>query len=401
MAAIGIVQALLEFAFAPIVGFIEATQIVVARRVGQLREREIAPTFDRTLRVVGVTSLIIAAALRFGTEAFAPDIITSRAVAHAIVDFFRYGAIGFVFLALNLTYSSLYIGLHRPRILITSTFLLVSANILLSYALVLGHFGCPRLGIKGAGIAFAAAEALMLAFIAWRAWRELNVGRRSLAPSRIAGGISTRQLTRLAWPISAQLLIEALRWLGFFLIVERMGRDALAASSIVFACYTLLLVPTDACAQAIYSLVSTMIGRGQDSQIRALIRRVIASAYGITAPFLVFLAVAPAAAVTIFTGNHSTLHGAVGPLRLLPLLLLLIIPSDAWLATIFGTGDTRFGAAVEVLASAVVLIGASALGLGLHADLTYVWATLGAAAVVTLGLARARVQGSHWRAHEI
>jgi Na+-driven multidrug efflux pump len=222
-----------------------------------------------------------------------------------------------------------------------------------------------------------------------------------LAPARVAGGISTIRLAGLAWPISGQVLIEALRWLGFFLIVERMGRDALAASSIVFACYTLLLVPTDACAQAIYSLVSSMIGRGQASQIRALIRRITGGAYGITAPFLVFLAVAPATALSIFTGEHSTLHGAVGPLRLLPLLVLVTIPSDAWLAAVFGTGDTRFGAAVEVVASVVVLVGAYTIGLALHADLIYVWATLGAAAVVTWSLARARLRGGHWRTLEI
>lgn len=190
-------------------------------------------------------------------------------------------------------------AIARTRILVTAALLLVSANILISYALVLGHFGAPRLGIEGAGIAFATAEAITLSFFSLRAAHQLGAGGSSLFQARTAGGVAAAQLVGLGWPISGVVLIEALRWVGFFLIVGRIGEQPLAAASMVYACYALLLIPVDAFAETAYSLVSNLIGRGEQRRITALIRTVTIRAYLIALPFAVFAVLWPATALSI------------------------------------------------------------------------------------------------------
>lgn len=396
LAAIGLVDSLLEFAIAPLIGIIEAMQIFVARRRGGRREGDIVATFNRTLRIVLVAGMAIAVLLRVGTEAYADAVVASAAVAAAVVDFFRYGALGVLFLTLNLAYSSLYVGIGRTRILISATILLVGSNLVISYALVLGHFGAPRLGIEGGGIAFAAAQAIALAFMAVSAARQLDVGRRGLIGARIHGGLSTARLARLGSPISAQVLTETLRWVVFFLIVERIGEDALAASSMIYAAYALLLIPASAFTETVYSLVSNMIGRGDAHGVPKLMRAALARAYVITLPFVGFAALWPETALAVFTTDQATIDTAAGPLRVIALVMVIVIPAEIWLAAVFATGDTLAGAAIEIAASGVMLAGAYAAALSLDLDLAYVWATLAGAAMLSLAASYARVRTGRW-----
>jgi Na+-driven multidrug efflux pump len=112
----------------PAIGLVEAMQIVVARRVGERREAAAGAVFARTLLLVGVVSLALAALLRSGAGPLTTALLDSSAVAAAVEDFFRYGAWGIAVLSLNLAYSSLYVGLGRARILIAATLVLPSST---------------------------------------------------------------------------------------------------------------------------------------------------------------------------------------------------------------------------------------------------------------------------------
>jgi MATE family multidrug resistance protein len=401
LAAIGLADSMLELALAPAIGLADAMQIVVARRAGQGRETDIAPTFVRTLRLVLVIALAVAALLHIGTRLWVDDLVASPAVATAVGDFFRYGAVGVVFLSLSLAYSSLLVGIGRTRSLVAATLLLVGSNVVLGWALVLGGLGFPRLGIEGAGIAFAAAEAITLAYLAIRTARQLGVGGRALLARRLRGGLPAGRVARIGWPLAGQVLIETVRWVGFFLIIERLGEDALAASSMVYACYALLLIPTYAFSETAYALVSNLIGRQQAREIPALVRTIVARAHLATLPLAAIAVAFPATALSIFTDDPSTIDAATGPLRLVGLVMLVVVPGDIWLAALFGTGATITGSAIELLASAIMLTSAYLAGIVLDLELSYVWATLALTGSVSLTAAYAGVKTGRWTPHAL
>jgi hypothetical protein len=123
---------------------------------------------------------------------------------------------------------------------------------------------------------------------------------------------------RLASPVGLQALVESARWLAFFLILEQVSEDTLALSSLVYACFAVLLIPAQAFGETAYSLVSNLIGRGHGDQIGRLMLRVLLPAYLVTAPLVVVTVLYPELPLSVFTSDPETSGAAVtaaGPAR--------------------------------------------------------------------------------------
>ena len=406
LAAIGPIDAVVDMAIVPAVGIAEAMQIVVARRVGEGRERPIGQTFGRALGLVLVVSVAAAAALRLGAGPVGERVISSPAVAHAVEDFFRYGSLGIVPFALNLALASLWVGLGRTRVLVWATLVLVAVNLALSTALIFGIGGLPARGIEGAGIGFLGAEAAALALLGAQTVRRLGPGRREAARGQYArpengsrphSDASPGAIARLGAPIGLQALVEALRWVGFFLIVEQLGERPLAWSSVVFACFTLLLIPSQAFAETAYTMVSGTLGRSPEARLGALMRSVTRAAFLATLPLLVVAIAFPEAVLSVFTGSAGTVAGAAPSLRVVAAGMLLVVPAELWLAALFGTGDSDAGFLVEVLTSGAMVAGCALAVLAFDAVLPVVWAMLPLASALGLAASAAWVRSRRWR----
>src|SRR6266516_8016068 len=91
-----------------------------------------------------------------------------------------------------------------------------------------------------------------------------KASHRNASRSRCAAmGAEVRLLSRTSAPIAAQRLLEAFRWLAFFLILERVSDRALAIANIVYACYVVFWIPTEGFAETSCSMVSRFVGRNQ------------------------------------------------------------------------------------------------------------------------------------------
>ena len=415
LAAIGPIDAVIDLAIVPAVGIAEAMQIVVARRVGDQREATVGSTFVRDLALALVVSVALAVALRLASGPLGERLISSDAVARAVEDFFRFGSWGVVPFAVNLILGSLWVGLGRTRILVWATTVLVLVNLALSATLIFGVLGVPALGIEGAGIGFLGAEAAAFAVLAGATARRLQLRPRGLSRGpggrfgpglvrrragrpRRDGEATTGAIARLGAPIGLQALVEALRWVGFFLILQQLGEQALAWSSLVYACYALLLVPSQAFAETAYTMVSASLGRTPSVGLGALMRSVSRAAYVVTLPLLVVTLAFPEAVLSIFTNDAGALAGTVPALRVLAIGMLAVVAAELGLAAVFGTGDTDAGFVIEVLVSGALvgLTGLLVLGLGVD-DLPLVWALLPLSAALGLAASAVWLRSGRWR----
>ncbi len=397
LAAIGPIDAVVDTAVVPVVGLVEAMQILVARRVGQERERAIGPIFGRALLLVGLISLVLAVSLRLASGPVAERLISSPEVARSVEDFFRYGAWGIVFFALNLTYSSLWVGLGRPRILVGATLVLVGTNLVVSIGLIFGSLGLPALGIEGAGIGFLAAELVTFAFLSIETARRLELGGLGLRRHGTEDDTSTRVIARLGTPIGLQALVEALRWVAFFLVIDSLGEDALAWSSLVFACYALFLVPSQAFAETAYTMISASLGRREGGGITFLLRAVAWRAFATTLPLLAAAAIFPDVVLSLFTDDPELVSGARETLRAVAVGMVAVVAGEIALAAVFGTGDTGAGFLVEVIMSGTLVAWAALAALVMELELPYVWLSLPFAASVGLVLSVAWLRMGRWR----
>lgn len=397
LAAIAVADIARELWIVPAIGLAEAAQIVIARRVGAGDPDAIGATFARGLVLAGLVAVALAATLTLVADVVAGWLVTTPEVAQAVADFLRLAAWGLPLQALGMVFGSLFVGIGRARALFGATAVLAVVNLGVSAVLIFGALGLPQLGIEGAAIGYIAAEAAALAYLVAYALRREEIRSLGLWRLRGARAPGAPALARLGAPIALQGMVESARWLIFFVILERVGPEAVAWSNLVYACFALLVIPTYAFGETAYTLVSRVIGRGDDTQIGTVVGRTIAPAALVTLPFAAAALAFPEAVLAVFTDDPDAVEGAATALRVVAATMLLVIPAELWLAAVSGTGDTDAAFVLEVLATVVMLAAAYLTAILLDLDLALVWLSLGLSSLIGLPLGYAWVRAGRWR----
>lgn len=387
LAAFALADTLFDALIVPAIGLAEAMQIIIGRRVGEQREDAVGPTFIRGMLLILVVSTMLAAVLHLGAPIIGRTFGKTPVLADDVQRFLGIAAYGVVFFSLSLGYSALYVGFARTVILVAATILLTGTNSLLSYMLILGRLGQARLGIEGAAWAFVVAELATFVFLTvYTVAKKVVRRKRTVAVCATTALPTFGPLLRLSPPIALQALLEVLRWLGFFVIVEQVSEQALAWSNIIYACYLLLLIPSDAVGEGAHSLVANLIGQDRKGEVIRLTGRAIRITYFITAPVAMLALLAPDRVIALFTDNPAALAGAAPGLRVVAIIMVLVVPAEISLAAVAGTGATEAAFAVELILSVALLTCAYIAAIPLALPLLYVWISLGVAALVALVL---------------
>jgi len=162
VAALALADAILEFWTIAIVGLVAALLIVIARRLGQGRDQAVGQTFNTVLLLVVLISLVLTATLKLGSPLLLKYVVVSRNVGSAVDAFLQIAAYGIIFQSISFTYTALYVGLGRTRVLVGAGTVLVLTNFVLSYVLIFGKLGLPPMGIEGAALGELGAEVATL-----------------------------------------------------------------------------------------------------------------------------------------------------------------------------------------------------------------------------------------------
>lgn len=386
----------LELVIFPVAGLLGGLQLVIARRVGQNRQPEIGAVFIRGFLIAGAVSIVLAVAIRLVAADIAVLLADSDEVAPPLARFLEIAAFGLPFMALNLAYAALYVALLRGRVLVWATAILVLSNLVLSYSLVLGQLGAPRLGMAGAAIAFVAAEALTFLALTGYTWWHPELRELELFRPRRATRPVLRPMLRISTPIALQGLVEEARWFIFFVIIARVSDELLAWSNVIFACYILLLIPSDAFSEAAYTMVSNVVGAGRTDNLGGVVRRATLATYVVTAPLLLTAVIFPDWVISLFSPDDAQLEGMATALRVVALAMLVVIPAEMWSAAVLGSGDVDAAFLIEVQVSVVVVAGAVAAAV-LGIPIEQLWLVVPAAATIALVLAYTRLRSGRWR----
>lgn len=399
LAALGLVDSLFEFVAIPIFGVAGALQILVARRHGQGRAEAVRSTRRQGMRLLVAVSAVLTAVLILAVDPVSRLLIGDPAVAAAARDFLLPTALSLPPLAVGLGYASFHLGLLRTKVLIGATALLLGLNASVGYALVLGHWGAPAMGIAGAGWALLIAETgtAVLLFTVARLRDPLGP-----APPRGHGeGRSampeTSGLLRLTPGIALQAGVETGRWLLFFMVVARLGQHATAVATVVYAWFAILMVPTYAFDETTVTWTSAAVGRQELPGLARIRRRLTLLALAVTAPLGAVGLLAPRLVLRVLAEEVPAASELVWSLRAVSVVMVLVIPAEIWRAALAGTGDVD-GSFHAELVGGVLFVGVGAvallsLGLGQPAA----WLALGAAELVALAVCARRLGRERWR----
>ena len=156
------------------------------------------------------------------------------------------------------------IGRSRPIMIINGTGLVF--NVLFDYLIIFGNFGFPELGIYGAGIATAMANALGATVGFIMLFKQYGAANFNLVKGWRPEKDLMYRYFRFGVPSGMQWALEGLAFTFFLALLGRLpnGDSALAASGITVTIMMLAILPVLGVAQGVASLVGQNLGENNE-----------------------------------------------------------------------------------------------------------------------------------------
>lgn len=209
---------------------------------------------------VTLPSAVILGSVALLTEPILELMGSNREILPHATDYLSIRLAGALFVFVNYAVVAFLRGVGDTK---TPMYFTLGANILnavLNYALVLGHWGSPRLGASGAAIASVIATGVFsLAYLSCfltgqrhRSYRTRHIRR--------PGFKETVAFLKVGAPIGGSWTLEMLSWTAFMAIVGWIGNAELAATNIVFQVLHFSFMGAVSLATAATTLVGQYLG---------------------------------------------------------------------------------------------------------------------------------------------
>jgi putative MATE family efflux protein len=354
-------------------GFTIGVQILIARRHGEGNFSSIGRIFDNSFYFLGITSLIISGLVVLFGPSLLKHFMSSPEICEASSTFLVYRVLGLFFASGGLLFRSFYTGIAFTRYLSISSAIMAVVNVILDYVLIFGHWGFPKLGVAGAGIASTTAEACALIFFLIVTWRNQRVKEYDLfrwVKPQLAIIKSTLGVSIF---VMMQMVLSLGCWFVFFMFIEKMGERPLAVSNIIRSLYLLLMIPGWALCSVTNTLVSNSLGEGNPDFVVPIVKKMVKFCMGSMAIVLALAALIPRQAISIYTNNPSLIEATVPSYYIIIIALFLFGTVSILFNGVLGTGNTNISFAIEGTTLIAYLTFAWYMAVQLHLRIELVW----------------------------
>lgn len=360
-AAIGFVGVFYLIVAAIGFGFSKGGQIMIARRAGENKPREVGRTFYAMLYFELALSVFMFVFMMWGCQYFFALFVDSDIIYYKSLDYLYYRSYGVFFSYAGVAIVALYTGIAKVKFIVIDTLILAAVNIVLNYGLIFGHFGLPEMGIAGAGLASTIAE--IVAFVIFVIYILFDKHARTFhlfSLPKIDIPLIKQQL-KIASPIVAQAVVGLGSWFVFFGIVENLGERQLAITNLVRMVYLALSVPCWGFASGINTLVSNSIGQNKKEEVLPVIWKTAKLCFVVTVILAIPVIFYPEHILYPILGstdpkNMLLIQEAQPILYVLLAILALFAVGGVYFNGLAGTGATYFGLQVQTLCAILYLI---------------------------------------------
>jgi len=221
-------------------------------------------------------------------------------------------------------------------------------SIVLNYTLVFGHFGFPRMGVKGAATATVISSFFVFLIFWTMIWRSDRDKKFKILSGRILDLKLLKRLLRYGFPNGLQFFISYIGFSIFLLFIGRLGTVPLAATNITFNINMLAFMPMTGFSMSIMIKVGQYQGMGRSDlasysvysglHLTAIYNIIVAASY-----FLIPRVFLWPFAVNADPNSFETIMDlAVILLRFVTVYSLFNTLSTVFSAGIVAAGDTKF-----------------------------------------------------------
>jgi len=368
--AVGNAGLLFITCFMIMVGLGDGTQIILARRIGEKKQEQLAGVFSTALIIQFVFASLLFLGLYFGAPSLLNSISKNSIIAGLQGQFIGIRAYAFFPSCLFLIIQAYFLAKGKTWPVLFSAIVTALSNIILDYSLIFGNFGCPELGVKGAALASTLSDVIgMLSMLFLFKMDKEN----RLFGLGFFNGKSTKNILKVSSPLMVQGSIALGTWTLFFMMIEQRGVFELTVSQNIRSIYFLAFVPIWGFAGTTKTYVSQYLGNGKAELIPELQKRIQL----LTTLFLLVTfhgaILYPELLVSWINPEEAYVEKSASILRMISMSVILYGIISVYYQTIQGSGNTFYSLCIE-LSTVLVYICACYLFITVFAlDIYWIW----------------------------
>ncbi|MDR1672080.1 MAG: MATE family efflux transporter [Bacteroidales bacterium] len=377
-------------------GFSIGIQVIVARRRGEGRSDSIGQVLHHALYFMIPFVLLLWMLFRKTGSDILSLLVRSPDVLEATIDFFDMRITGILFGFMLYVCQAFFVGIAQTKFISYVTGLMVVVNIVLDWVMIFGHAGFETMGIRGAALASVISEAVAVVVYVTYIYRRQNFRQYRIFRKLRYVPAEMRNLLKISVPASLQNFLSVASWFIFFIMVEKLGEQALAVSNIGRSLYMLFLLPVWGFASAVNSLVSYSIGCRKPLLTFPIIGKVTA----LTAVSIIVLEAFAFVFSDFVTAIYTDIPSLIEPTKnVMPAICISALVFGTGFVcfnAVSGTGNTHIALMLEIIATLIYLVitvlAVDSWGWGI----IYVWLVDGIYGVVMAAFSLAYLFAGTW-----
>ena len=331
------------------------TQAITSRRLGEKRIDEFGRIIHNAFLLAFAIGMVVSLAGYPASHWIFSRLSGEPSIIRVGTPYLQIRMLGVFAMVVIFTMRGFVYGIARPRIDMVVSVMINMLNIVLNYILIFGHWGFPRLEVRGAAIASVVSTVIGLFVYAVFVERGIlrNLPRR---PRRgeISGGLMA-QIIRISAPRAFQS-VSIVGFVIFLSLIGRIGVRELAISTIIHKAFNLSFM----LGLGVGTASATLVGRslGERNERRAVrygwhsvgIGSIMMGVIGML--FMFF----PREIMGLFSTQPGTIERGVLPFRLLGAFQLLDGVGIVLSRTLQGVGSTLYVMVSEMICIWCILI---------------------------------------------
>jgi putative MATE family efflux protein len=353
------------------------THVLVARRVGERDFAGAGAVLNNSLLLslgLGVTFGLPGYFLAHSILSF---FSSDAAVAVAGTGYMQWRFLGLAVFLFVVSYRGFFNGIGHTKIFMYSAIITNIATIVLDYLLIFGVLGLPRLGLTGAGVAFAISNVLgCLYFIGVTFYPRYRRRYGYYSQLRLLGEIM-QQVVRISAPVSFQNLLILLGFLVFVAITGIIGTLQQAASQVVISALFLSFLPCFGFGTGAQTLVGQSMGKNDFGRAKRYGLEAARQATYFTIVLGIIFVAFPDLVIRAITTNQEIILVARPVLQIAGAAQMFYATGIVLAHALQAAGATVYVMRVEVLTHWVIFLPlAYVMGVVLEGGIAWAWLAL-------------------------
>lgn len=258
LAAVGMASNTNYLASAAVIGLGAGVQAMVARRKGEANDSVMALPLNAGLLIAVVMALPLFIVFYLGARPIMAFLLNDPSVTPIAADYFAVRTVGLFALGMNFSFRGYWNGINRSMVYMRTLIIMHICNVVLSYGLIFGALGLPKMGVFGAGLGTTVALYIASALYFIQCWL---LSRENGFLVTMPNWTQIKTTLKLAVPNSIQQVFFAGGLTVLFWIIAQVGTNELAVGHVLITLILFLILPSMGLGMASTSLVSQALGR--------------------------------------------------------------------------------------------------------------------------------------------